>query len=152
MNTSFQLLVESLETKYQQLIAMEPIIAEKVPLDTPIGGVYLFSDNSAALYAGRTKRKIGMRIRNHFSSAKDCPFAWLLTREITQQFATYRKEGSRRDLISRPEFSSVYEESKARIRKMNVRYVQEQGPLKQALLEIYVAVASQARYNDFGTS
>ena len=41
--------------------------------------------------------------------------------------------------------------AKARIRNMQVRYVHEPDPLRQAPLEIYVAVATQARYNDFDT-
>ena len=34
---------------------------------------------------------------------------------------------------------------------MNVRYVHEKDPVRQALLEIYVAVATEAKYNDFDT-
>jgi hypothetical protein len=48
-------------------------------------------------------------------------------------------------------FRKAYESAKRRIRKMQVRYVGEEDPLKQALLEIYVAVSSNAKYNDFDT-
>jgi len=34
---------------------------------------------------------------------------------------------------------------------MEVRYVGESDPLKQALLEIYVAVVTKAKFNDFDT-
>jgi hypothetical protein len=34
---------------------------------------------------------------------------------------------------------------------MSVRYVDEPDPISQALLEIYVAVTTGARYNDFDT-
>jgi hypothetical protein len=34
---------------------------------------------------------------------------------------------------------------------MKVRYVQEDDPLRQALLEIYVAIATKAKRNDFDT-
>lgn len=34
---------------------------------------------------------------------------------------------------------------------MNIRFVEQPHPLRQALLEIYVAVALQTRYNDFDT-
>ena len=37
------------------------------------------------------------------------------------------------------------------LRKMDVRFVGESDPVKQALLEIYVAVVSGAKYNDFDT-
>ena len=93
-----------------------------------------------------------MRIRNHFSTAPDCPFAWLLAREATGKAATYRPEGSRKALLADLEFKAEYECAKIRIRGMNVRYVYEPDPVKQALLEIYVAIATEAKHNDFETS
>jgi hypothetical protein len=48
-------------------------------------------------------------------------------------------------------FMKAYEAAKHRIREMDVRYVHEAEATKQALLEIYVAVATAARYNDFDT-
>lgn len=130
---------------------MEPIVAEDIPTDTPVGGIYLFSERDAPMYAGRTKRMISVRIRNHFSTAPDCPFAWLLAREATGLQPTYRKEGSRGNLLSQPDFARVYQEQKDRIRRMHVRYVGEADPLRQALLEIYTAVVSRTKHNDFGT-
>ena len=151
MDPSFRSLTEQLDAKFRLLMAMSPLAASEVPNDTPKGGVYLFSENGVHLYAGRTKRKLCVRIRNHFSTAKDCPFAWLLAREITGHRPTYRKEGSRTDLLSRPDFLLVYQEQKARIRRMDVRYVAESDPLRQTLLEIYTAVVSCAKHNDFDT-
>ena len=34
---------------------------------------------------------------------------------------------------------------------MQVRYVEETDPLRQALLEIYASIVLQTRYNDFNT-
>ena len=151
MNLSFAALTDRLESKYQELMAMTPSIAEDVPSKTPVGGVYLFSEGGAPLYTGRTKRKIALRIRGHFNSAKDRPFAWLMTRESTKKKATYRKTGSRAELLADPEFFCQYEAAKTRIRKMEVRFVHEPDPVRQALLEVYVAVVSKATYNDFDT-
>ena len=151
MNSEFAKLTDQLDSKYQALMAMLPIRAESVPNDTPKGGVYLFSEDGIALYTGRSKRKLCVRIRNHFSTAPDCPFAWLLAREITGFKPTYRKEGSRRDLLLRDDFQKVYCESKMRIRRMDVRYVEEADPLRQTLLEVYTAVSSKSKYNDFDT-
>jgi hypothetical protein len=126
-----------------------PVIAENVPNDTPVGGVYLFSEGLRHFYAGRTKRRIAVRIRNHFSTAPDCPFAWLLAREVTGRTATYKPEGSRKALLADPAFKAEYQRAKNRIRRMDVRYVHEGHPIRQALLEIYVAIATEAKYNDF---
>jgi hypothetical protein len=62
---------------------------------------------------------------------------------------TYKREGSRTHLLSKKEFCQIYEAAKKRIRKMEVRFVEEANPLRQALLEIYVTVATRAKHNDF---
>ncbi|MDD1638507.1 MAG: hypothetical protein LUQ56_10310 [Methylococcaceae bacterium] len=43
----------------------------------------------------------------------------------------------------------AFTDAKARLRAMNIRVVEECNPLRQALLEMYVAVALAATYNDF---
>ena len=96
MNKRFQNLVEGLDSQCVALLTMLPVAAQEVPSDTPVGGVYLFSEGSTHLYAGRTKRRIAERVRNHFSTAPDCPLAWLLARETTGWMATYKREGSRK--------------------------------------------------------
>lgn len=151
MNADFKKLTQSLDVTFRKLMNQNPVVAENVPNDTPVGGVYLFSENGEHLYAGRTKRKISIRIKSHFSTADDCPFAWLIAREKTGRKATYKKQGSRKSLLEYASFKKEYDCAKERIRKMEVRFVQEPDPLKQALLEIYTAVASGAKYNDFDT-
>ena len=151
INKRFRNLVDGLERKCQTLLTMRPVIASDVRNDTPVGGVYLFSEGSTYLYTGRTKRKIGVRIRDHFSTAPDCPFAWLLAREATGKKATYTPAGSRKALLADPLFKAAYDRAKGRIRRMHVRYVHEPDPLRQALLEIYVAIAAETTYNDFDT-
>ena len=44
-----------------------------------------------------------------------------------------------------------FKEAKARVREMNLRFVEVKDPLKQALLEMYVAVVLKTDYNDFDT-
>jgi len=151
MDKIFQDLIEGLHNKYEQLIRMSPLTVDTAPEDTPIGGVYLFSENGRNLYVGRTKRMIRDRLRDHVSTADDCPFAWRLAREWTGRRATYKVKGSRKELLRDPLFKVEYERAKKHIRRMQVRYVGEADPLKQALLEIYVAVVSKAEHNDFDT-
>jgi len=152
MHEAFKKFVDGLHDKYQDLLSMSPVTIDTTPDNCPVGGVYLFSENGKHLYAGRTKRKIKTRLKGHVNTAKDCPFAWHLAREYTGIIkAPYKKEGSRNHLLTQPQFKQAYEESKTRIRKMEVRYVGESDPVKQALLEIYVAVVSGAKYNDFDT-
>jgi hypothetical protein len=151
MNSKFPEVIEALDEKWQELMGMEPLVARNVQADTPVGGVYLFSEDGVHMYAGRTKQMIGVRIKDHFGTALDCPFAWLLAREATGKRATYTQSGSRKTLLADQIFRATYDNAKHRIREMHVRYVHEADPLRQVLLEIYVAVASSAKYNDFDT-
>ncbi len=66
-------------------------------------------------------------------------------------WATYKADGSRKGLLAELAFNAEYERAMDRIRRIHVRYVHEPDSLRQALLEIYVAIAAKARYNDFDT-
>jgi hypothetical protein len=68
-------------------------------------------------------------------------FAFRLAREKTGRIAaTYKKRGSRMDLMTDSEFAGAFESAKERVRAMDVRFVREPDPVRQALLEMYVAV------------
>jgi hypothetical protein len=48
-----------------------------------------------------------------------------------------------------PVFGPAFVEAKRRVAGMDIRYVEEPDPVKQALLEIYAATALETPYNDF---
>lgn len=48
-------------------------------------------------------------------------------------------------------FAREFAAAKVRIRSMQVRYVEEKDPIRQALLEIYVSVVHGTPYNEFDT-
>lgn len=152
MDPRFETLLGTLDMKCRDLLAMPPVTIVTVPRDTPLGGVYLFSDRGEHLYVGRTKRRIRERLRGHVGSVTEATFALRLAREATKQGrASYRPEGSRRALLNDPRFVAAYEQARVLIRAMQVRYVEEADPIRQALLEIYVAVVTGAKHNDFDT-
>ena len=106
-------------TKCEALLAMSPVAAVDVPTGTPVGGIYLFSEGKVHLYAGRTKRSIRERIRNQFgANPSAASFPWLIAREATGRRATYRRTGSRRELLTDPQFRTHYQNARARIRSM----------------------------------
>ena len=49
------------------------------------------------------------------------------------------------------EFVDAFNSAKARIAQMDVRFVEETHPLRQALLEMYVSVALETPFNHFDT-
>lgn len=115
---------------------------------------HLLSEGDNHLYVGRT-RKLRSRLRQHSIPAaqhNQAVFAFKLAREATSfTEASFRSKGSRRDLLADPRFADAFGGAKARIREMDLRFVEETDPLRQALLEIYAAVTLGTKYNDFET-
>ena len=154
INPRFATVIEELDPAFQRLLAMPAVKPLALPKDAPASGVYLFSESARPLYVGRSNR-IRKRLSNHCRKSathRMAAFAFRLAREMTNNLnATYTTEGSRRELMAIPKFTKAFEEAKARIREMDVRYVEETDPTRQCVLEIYVAVALQTPYNDFDT-
>ena len=72
------------------------------------------------------------------------------TRQTTGQMkASYAKAGSRDQLSKDPVFGQEFERAKLRVNTMDIRFVEETDAVRQALLEIYVALALGTTFNDF---
>lgn len=154
MDQRFRQLVESLDDSFQRLMSMEPVKITALPSKMSAAGVYLFSEEGRHLYVGRSDR-LRARLQEHSrpsSPHSRAPFAFRLAREATGRTqATYDINGSRSELAKDPAFSERFREEKERVRRMEIRFVEERDPLRQALLEIYVAVALRTPYNVFET-
>lgn len=144
--------VKKLKAAHTQLLKCPASSPDSIPSNTPKSGIYIFTENGVHLYVGRSN-DIPRRLRRHCSGGKTwkgASFAFRLARESTNNHkASYKSEGSREDLMSRPAFASAFFAAKARIRKMSVRFIEEKDPIQQALLEIYVADKLHTPYNDF---
>src|ERR1035437_9793644 len=136
---------------FERLTGMEPVTIATVPKDAPSECIYLFSEGSRPQYVGRT-RHLRQRLRQHSipaSQHNQAVFAFRLTRESTGTLvASYTAKGSRAALCADAEFGAVFTPAKQRVRSMDVRYVEETDPLRQALLEIYVSIILKTPYND----
>ena len=154
MNQHFAEVVETLDPSFHRLMAMDPVTPISLPKRMPKEGVYLFSEDREHLYVGRSKDIRG-RIGRHClpgATHRMAAFAFRLARETTGRLdASYKQEGSRRELMQDPAFRAAFDQAKTRIREMDVRFVEEADPVRQALLEIYVAVSLETPYNDFRT-
>jgi hypothetical protein len=154
MHEAFRRYVEALHPELEKLMAMEPVTPSKLPKPCPSACVYLFSEAGKHLYVGRT-RKFRNRMRQHSapgSQHNQAVFAFKLARESTGKTESkYTQKGSRAAIVDDPVFARAFDEAKARVRNMEVRFIAEPDPLRQALLEIYISVALQTPYNDFET-
>jgi hypothetical protein len=153
MDPKFEKFLIGIHSKFEQLLAMTPVTMESPIFNSPEGGIYLFSENGTHLYVGRSKRQLSKRLRGHIrNSSKDSPLAFKLAREATGNTDIfYSGDNIRSKLLADPNFSKVYQDAKDRIKKMEIRWVHEPEPIKQALLEMYVAVILDTPYNDFDT-
>jgi hypothetical protein len=152
MDDLFRQHVEAIVPKMAALRDMVPVTVTTLPRVMPTHAVYLFSENGNHLYVGRTNR-LRKRLRNHCRPSAtrfQATFAFRLAREATGNLrATYKTAGSRAALVLDPAFAQAFLDAKARVRAMNVRFVDEPHALRQCLLEIYAAVVLKTRYNDF---
>jgi hypothetical protein len=153
MNQRFKKHVEALEPAFQRLISMEPLHANQLPRKMPKSGIYLFSEGKNHLYVGRSRR-LRQRLQYHGSDRfLVASFAFLLAREdsgFTE--ATYRKKGGRAELQTMPKFIESFSRASQRIRDMDIRFVEEEDSIRQALLEIYAAISLNTKYNKFATT
>ncbi|MBS0186557.1 MAG: GIY-YIG nuclease family protein [Planctomycetes bacterium] len=154
INPDFAAMIEKLPPSLERLMAMVPVtIATLPPVEAmPKSGIYWLSEGSASIYVGRSRR-IRERLQEHVrpsSGHNQASFAFLLAREMTGRLdATYKAVGSRASLLTEVPFGAAFSQAKERIRRMDLRFVEETHPVCQCLLEVYVATVVKARYNDF---
>lgn len=153
MDTQFLQHVASLRPKLDALLAMEPVKPSRLPKLMPKAGVYLLSEGNEYLYVGRSNNIRGRIARHSRPGATHhmAAFAFRIARQVTGRLdASYKTgEGTRDALAREPKFARAFVEAKARVREMDLRYVEEADPVRQALLEVYVALAVKAKHNDF---
>ncbi len=141
-----------MEPSFNALLEMSPVRGSSLPRDIPDRGIYLFSEGARHLYVGRSNR-IRKRLQNHCrpsSGHNKATFAFRIARERTGILkATYATQGSRAELEKDPVFGPAFVEAKARVGAMDIRYVEESDPMRQAILEMYVALSLETPYNDF---
>lgn len=151
MNERFAKIVEALEPTFQKLVQMRPLSANGLVGVVPERGIYLFSEGTKHLYVGRSN-SLRKRIQNHGrvgSGHNKATFAFRMARQETGFKASYKAEGSRGELEKDPVFGPAFLAAKSRIRAMDLRFVEERDPTRQALLEIYAATVLETPFNDF---
>jgi predicted GIY-YIG superfamily endonuclease len=152
MQEAFKKYVDALNPAFERLINMPPITIATLPTVLPSECVYLFSEGDQHLYVGRTNH-FHNRMRQHSIPASrhnQAVFAFRLARLATGRTeVAYAAAGGRVALAAKPEFAAAFSAAKTRVRQMELRFVEEADPLRQALLEIYAAVALKTPHNSF---
>ena len=154
LDAKFAALISTLHDQLEVLLRCGPFTFSTKPSPLPASVVYLFTEEATPLYVGRSNH-FRQRLGNHCqqsSQANQSAFAFKLAREaagLTE--ATYVGPNTRDGLMKNTAFVEGFKVAKQRLNTMQIRFVEEPDQVKQALLEIYCAVALRTRYNDFGT-
>jgi hypothetical protein len=153
LDPRFAALTETLHPSFERLLVAQAVTDGVFPQVPPKRGIYLFSERESHLYVGRSNNIRG-RYALHCrpgATHHQAAFAFRLARKETGKIKTSYLQGpdSRKGLIADPVFLEAFINAKARIRAMSFRYVEENNPLAQCLLEVYAAVALNTLYNDF---
>ena len=153
MNAQFAACLHELEPKFSTLLQAKPFKICNTPADIPKSGIYLFSENGAHLYVGRSAN-IRNRLKNHCRTHENtAAFALLLARQKSGCLTpSYRKAGSRRELMTQERFREAFFSAIERIKQMDVRVIEESDPIRQTLLELYVSIALGTPRNSFKTT
>ena len=155
LDTEFADHVSQLHPQLIKLLACVPFFYSDLPSSLPTDVVYLFSDGDAPFYVGRS-RKFRQRIGNHCnpsSAVNQSSTAYKMACEtVNYTPIPYAKGSSAKDnIVSIAGLADAFSEAKRRLSAMHIRYVEERDPVRQALLEIYCAVALKTR-NSWKTS
>jgi hypothetical protein len=156
LDAAFAEHAENLHPQLGALLACPPFKYAMKPRRLPGSVVYLFSEGDDPFYVGRS-RKFSQRLGNHCrpgSQANQSSFAYKLAcQDIGFTPVPYKKGNSAIDCLKRePGLSEAFEASKRRLAGMHIRYVEEKDDVRQALLEIYAAVALNTPHNTWKTS
>jgi hypothetical protein len=154
LDQGFSNAVAALHQKLEDLMGAKPFQYVARPRSLPENVVYLFSEFGKPLYIGRS-RNFSQRLGNHCRSSSrgnQSSFAFKLACEMSGIAQTrYSGPNTREKLMEIPEFAKAFLEAKDRLNAMQIRFVEEGDVIRQALLEIYCAVALATPYNVFST-
>lgn len=115
--------------------------------------VYVFYDSyEKPCHTGRTRNLQG-RVRAHVANSHNsASFAFKCTRQVLNLPATYRREGSRAELMKDPAFQAEFDLQREAIKKMKLRFVKIECPIEQHLFEVYAALHLGTSLTEFTTS
>jgi hypothetical protein len=152
LTPTFEQYLCTVHQAYQDLMSAPLGPALEQP-DVPItGGIYVFYERGQPIYVGRTWN-LRRRLRQHShpgSTHYSASFAFLIAR---RQAALPKAPKMTRQKVAE-QLDSLFSLCRQRVGCMQVRWVREEDPVIQSLLEVYAAVTLKTteHYNSFQTS
>jgi predicted GIY-YIG superfamily endonuclease len=148
----FSIYLAAVHQAYQKLLTAPLHPAMEHPTIPSSGGVYVFYEKGQPFYVGRT-RNLRRRLRQHSHPTAthfSASFAFLMARRLAALPAIPKLT---RDQTAQ-QLDSLFSLCRQRVSYMSVRWVSEEEPIIQSLLEVYAAVTLQTteRFNSFRTT
>ena len=130
----------------------KPLLNRNELKDIPKSGIYVFYREGRPLYVGRSNR-LKERIQEHGRPSSD-HYSATLAFNIAKEKVNYKSEhrlATRNDLEKAPGFEKAFFLARRQVAEMQIKVVEIEDQITQALFEFYAAVTLNTQYNDFGT-
>jgi hypothetical protein len=151
MNERFSQIISKVPHLFEILQAASPFVEKGAYWQQSKKGVYAFFENGKPVHVGRTRNLRG-RLRGHITlSHFSASFAFKCARRELNMHATYKSEGSRSQLMLHDTFGPEFERQIAKIKVMEVRFVEVDDPVAQYLLELYAVLEWDLSLDEFDT-
>jgi hypothetical protein len=112
-------------------------------------GVYVFFEGGQPVYVGRTRNLQG-RLRGHVVlNHNSASFAFRNTRKAVNMYATYKRTGSRSELQNHAVFRPEFVRQVARVKTLQVRFLEVPDPIVRYLLELYAYIEWKLPLDEF---
>jgi len=152
-----------MQDKFGEYIRRMPILLNELrgtPLlnrseleDIPRYGVYVFYREGNPLYVGRSNR-LKKRIQEHgrpSSGHYSATLAFSMAKERVNFNRNKRRLATRNELEKASGFKKAFFLARKQVAEMQVKVIEIEDQITQALFEIYAALTLNTKYNDFGT-
>ena len=145
-------IVIKMESYLKVLKDTDPFIANTIGLPKT-AGVYVFYEKKKPLYVGRTGnlRNRMAQHRNIGSKHNDAPFAYHLAKREAKLNGIC-VDNTRNNLCADDDFNLHFQNAKARVGKMLVRFIEIKDAREQSLFEYYASIELHTPWNDHSNS
>ncbi len=125
---------------------------QKNRAELPKKGVYVFYENGRAMYIGRSNN-LSSRIEGHGAASGTQYGATFAFKLLKEKVGEEKCQGKTRKEIQ-AEFTAEYQAERVRVRNMEVKVVEVNDQVEQAIFEIYaiLALRTTPKYNEFRTT
>jgi len=121
--------------------------------DIPEKGVYVFYENGKAIYVGRSNR-LKSRIQEHGRPSSD-HYSATLAFNIAKKRMNFNRNkhrlATRNELEKAPGFKEAFFLARKQVAEMQVKVIEIEDQIEQAMFEIYASLAFGTEFNDFNT-